>query len=285
MACILGAAYPQEMRSSAEITPANSDEEYVWNFDQIQIDNPNPMAFTRLIYLERIHTLRDTVTRLVRPGSRIADVGCAQGNLALLLGESGYRVDAYDLNPRFLEYSRKKWTSGEVRWRNANAFEIDERSEYDCVVLGEILEHVAHPDQLLAQALELIRPGGYLVATTPNGRFIRNPLPSFDEVIARGDHARLEAEQFGPGGEHHLFAYTVDELRGHIPAGADLISIAYLGSGLYNSHAQRLLNVRGIGSAYRSLASGVVRVPYLDRLLGSTVLLVIRRHGSTSPTR
>ena len=270
-------AYPQEMRSSAEITPANSDEAYVWNFDQIQIDNPNPNAFTRLIYLERIQTLQNTVVQLLGPGSRIADIGCAQGNLALLLGEAGYSVDAYDLNPRFLEYSKKKWTSGDVRWLDANAFEIAGNGEYDCVVLGEILEHVAHPDQLLAQALSLITPGGYLVATTPNGRFIRNPLPSYDEVIARCDEARLEAEQFGPGGEHHLFAYTVDELRGHVPVGADLLSISYLGSGLYNSHAQRLLNVRGIGSAYRSLASGVVRVPYLDRLLGSTVLLVIRR--------
>ena len=265
------------MRSSNAIIPRNEDEEYVWNFDQIQIDHPNPTAFTRLIYLERITTMINTVKDLVPFGARIADVGCAQGNLALLLAESGYQVDAYDLNSSFLEYSKRKWTSGEVEWRNANAFEIGEEETYDAVILGEILEHVAHPDQLLEQAMALVVPGGVIVATTPNGRFVRNPLPSYEEVIARGDAERLEAEQFGPGGEHHLFAYTVEEIRRHIPPEAELVSLRYLGSGLYNSHAQRLLDAGMLGAPYRALARRVVTIPFVDRALGSTLVLVLRR--------
>ncbi len=265
------------MRASSEITPRDEDEEYVWRFDQVQIDHPNPTAFTRLIYLERITTMIDTIKGLVPAGARIADVGCAQGNLALLLAESGYQVDAYDLNASFLEYSKRKWTSGEVAWINANAFEIGQEETYDAVILGEILEHVAHPDDLLTQALSLLVPGGIIVATTPNGRFVRNPLPSYEEVIARGDAERLEAEQFGPGGEHHLFAYTVDEIRQHIPVGAELVSLRYLGSGLYNSHAQRLLDAGVLGAPYRALARKVVTIPVLDRALGSTLVLVLRR--------
>jgi 2-polyprenyl-6-hydroxyphenyl methylase/3-demethylubiquinone-9 3-methyltransferase len=266
------------MRSSHDVTPSNTDEQYVWGFDQIQIDHRNPMAFTRLIYLERIMTMMNTVTSLLPVGSRVGDVGCAQGNLALLLGEAGYRVDAYDLNSRFLEYSKKKWTRGDVSWINENAFQIAERGCYDCVILGEILEHVAHPDQLLKEALSLLAPGGYIVATTPNGRYFRNPLPSYEEVIARGDAERLEAEQFGPGGEHHLFAYTIEEIRKHIPVGCELVSVGYLGSGLYNSHVQKILNSKVLGPMYKSLAARVVRVPLLDLRIGSTVMVVLKRH-------
>ena len=265
------------MRASDNVTPENADEQYVWAFDQIQIDHRNPMAFTRLIYLERIMTMMNTVRSLLPVGSRVADVGCAQGNLALLLGEAGYRVDAYDLNPRFLAYSKKKWTTGDVAWMNVNAFEIEERGCYDCVILGEILEHVAHPDQLLIEALSLVVPGGYIIATTPNGRFIRNPLPSYREVIAKGDRERLEAEQFGPGGEHHLFAYTIEEIQSHVPPESELVSIAYLGSGLYNSHAQKLLNAKILGPLYKAVAARVVKVPWLDRRIGSTVMVVLQR--------
>ena len=265
------------MRSSAEIVPENDDEAYVRGFDQIQIDNPDPNAFTRLLYLERIETIRKKIHELLPGSGRIADIGCAQANLALLLAEDGYEVDAFDLNERFLAYAKKKWERGVVRWHSANAFEIAEANSFDAVVLGEILEHVAHPDELLDQAVSLLRIGGIVVATTPNGRFIRDRLPSYAEVIARGDQARLEAEQFGPGGEHHLFAYTEDEMRAHVPTNARLLSIGYLGSGLYNSHVQSLLSNKTTGAAMRTLASSVTNVPVLRSRLGASMIMVLRR--------
>lgn len=43
-----------------------------------------------------------------------------------------------------------------------------ERGPFDVVIAGELIEHLPAPQQLLASARELLRPGGKLVITTPN---------------------------------------------------------------------------------------------------------------------
>jgi 2-polyprenyl-3-methyl-5-hydroxy-6-metoxy-1,4-benzoquinol methylase len=45
---------------------------------------------------------------------------------------------------------------------------ILERGPFDVVVAGEIIEHLAAPQQLLSTAEQVLRPGGKLVITTPN---------------------------------------------------------------------------------------------------------------------
>jgi 2-polyprenyl-6-hydroxyphenyl methylase/3-demethylubiquinone-9 3-methyltransferase len=267
------------MRSSTDIIPADPDETYVWGFDQLQVDNPHRTAFKRLGYLARMDRIVDTVARNVSHSARVADVGCAQGNVAIALAERGFHVWAYDLNPSFLAYARKKQERGDITWVQANAFEIGTPDFFDCVILAELVEHVAHPDQLIAHALGLLRIGGILVITTPNGKFIREKLPSYGEAIAEVGLPRMEREQFGPGGEHHLFAYTLRELLSHVPVTGLLDSVRFVGSGLYNSHAQWLLDGPLIGRAYCKIADLVTRVPVLRVRLGLTLMMVIRRVG------
>ena len=264
------------MRSSSEITPADDDERYVWAFDQREIDHPNPRAYTAIAYRRRLDEMLAVVRAHTPPGGSVADVGCAQGNLALLLAEQGYRVTAYDRNPSFLAYSRKKHERGDVEWLQGDFFAAADGREFDTVVLGEIVEHVAHPDELLARAAGRLAPGGVLVVTTPNGEFVRERLPSYAEVVARGELPRLEEQQFGPGGEHHLFAYTRQELVGHVPAGLTVVDAAYVGSALVNSHVQRLLDSRA-GTGYERVVAGLHRSGWVRRRLGATLVLVARR--------
>lgn len=213
----------------------------------------------------------------------MADVGCAQGNVALLLAEQGFVVDAFDLNISFLNYSRKKYEHGQISWIQGNIFDdisrLRSEDPYDAVILGEVVEHVAHPGTLIAKVIQLVKPGGVVVVTTPNGEYVRSRLPSYSEILRRGELARIEKEQFGLGGEHHLFAYSRAELLGDIPAGADLVSVKYLGSGLFNSHAQSILD-SPLGRIYASLASSVPAVPGLRRRLAQTLVLVIRRNAA-----
>jgi len=267
------------VKSSSTITPNDDDECYVWSFDQRDIDNPTPTAFTRLLYAERVKAILSLVTSLVPAAGRIADVGCAQGNVALLLAERGFVVDAFDLNASFLNYSRQKYETGQIRWLQGNIFDdsaLSKGTTYNAVILGEIVEHVAHPGDLIAKALDLVSPGGVVIVTTPNGEYVRSRLPSYGDIIRSGDLPRIEREQFGPGGEHHLFAYSRRELLADIPSTGSLVRITYLGSGLFNSHVQPLLD-SPVGGAYAALASFVPRVPGIRRKLAQTLVLVVRR--------
>ncbi len=265
------------MRSSKGIVPATPAEQYVWWFDQRDLDNDNARAFTRLVYLDRVNRIVQTIRRHVPADGTVADVGCAQGNLALWLAEAGFAVDAYDLNEGFLAYATKKYEFGDIRWHHGNAFDISAPGQFDAVILGELVEHVAHPDELLARAVDLVKVGGAVVVTTPNGRNLRERLPSYQEVVANGGLPRIEAEQFGPGGEHHLFAYTIDELSGHVPANASLVSVDYVGTVLFNSHVQRILDRPVLGDVYASSARAVSRLPGLRDRVGLSLVLVLRR--------
>jgi 2-polyprenyl-3-methyl-5-hydroxy-6-metoxy-1,4-benzoquinol methylase len=79
---------------------------------------------------------------------------------------------------------------------------------FDCALAGEVIEHVAFPDQLLKSVAENLKPGGICVLTTPNGEDYSSTLPTYRQVT---NIEELIPKQFHWG--DHLFLYTTDELR------------------------------------------------------------------------
>jgi SAM-dependent methyltransferase len=221
------------MKPAYEVVATCEEEEFLRRFDLREIDSRPPSFWTRK-YVARLNTVLSIIERSVPRGGTILDLGCAQGNLAILAGERGYRTVAIDLRPGFLTYARKKDDRSVVRWVVGDALTPPIRlASCDAVVLGELLEHVADPGRLLAAAVRLVKPGGILIATTPNGSCFRNAsLPSFSR--ASRDRAALEARQCGPSGEDHLFALRPRELVSLIPAEMELVDVAFVSSGLWN---------------------------------------------------
>lgn len=109
----------------------------------------------------RLARIIDIVTQL-RPRT-LLDVGCGRGFLldrfadAGLVGLTG--MDVYDdvVSDRF-SYAR-----GDVTQR----LPFDDAS-FECVVAGEIIEHVPDPDSLLREVRRVLVPGGTLIVSTPN---------------------------------------------------------------------------------------------------------------------
>lgn len=169
------------------------------------------------------HFLRiEEVLRLVEqfsPGQKVADLACAQGNFGLLLAEKGYEVTAVDIKKEFLDYAQKKYTHGKFKTTLANLMEFRGETPFDCVLAGEVIEHVAKPDQLLASAAANLKAGGILIVTTPNGNVFSANLPTFSQVK---DFDALIPMQFHWG--NHLFLYTLQELNNLFnSAGFDVI--------------------------------------------------------------
>jgi 2-polyprenyl-6-hydroxyphenyl methylase/3-demethylubiquinone-9 3-methyltransferase len=78
------------------------------------------------------------------------------------------------------------------------------------VIACEIIEHVAHPVEFLSQLRRFLTPGGHLLLTTPNGAYFRNKLQTYSEVK---DFTALEAGQFKPDADGHLFLITPPEME------------------------------------------------------------------------
>jgi 2-polyprenyl-3-methyl-5-hydroxy-6-metoxy-1,4-benzoquinol methylase len=157
-------------------------------------------------YVYAYQNRRDVTFRLIEEvlpkGSTILDVAAAQGNFTLSLAERGYRVTWNDLRHELEGYVRLKHEHGEVTFAPGNVFELGLGPEFDCVLITEIIEHVAHPDEFLRSVSSMVKPGGYIVMTTPNGAYFRNKLARFSECA---DPSIYEAVQFKPDSDAIYF--------------------------------------------------------------------------------
>ena len=114
-----------------------------------------------------LHWIAAARARLVPPaGSRdglLLDLACGAGLLAPHVAGRGYRHVGLDLSPTALPQAR---AHGVVPVRG-DVLRLPFADEVaDVVVAGEVLEHVAAPAVLVAEACRVLRPGGTLVLDT-----------------------------------------------------------------------------------------------------------------------
>jgi 2-polyprenyl-3-methyl-5-hydroxy-6-metoxy-1,4-benzoquinol methylase len=149
----------------------------------------------------------------LRP-SRVLEVAAGGGGLASTLVAHGAEVVANDLLTDALAAALREYRGGErVTVTGGSLFDLSPASlgTFDLVIACEVIEHVAHPGDLLARLATLLAPGGRLLVTTPNGAHFRNTLPTLREA---GDVAEMERRQFKPDADGHLFLLTPEELAG-----------------------------------------------------------------------
>lgn len=127
---------------------------------------------------------------------RVLDVGSGYGFFRKALAEAGFAHDGVEVSAHARQAAQRLFgldTFPGSLGDHARAWS----ARYDAVTLWDVLEHVAEPSELLAQAFECLVPGGTLAVKTPN---LRCP----------------EARVFGPHyhslKREHLVYFTPDSL-------------------------------------------------------------------------
>jgi 2-polyprenyl-3-methyl-5-hydroxy-6-metoxy-1,4-benzoquinol methylase len=134
-------------------------------------------------------------TRWVK-GRKVAELGCGHGLLTTILSESASEVDAYDVDAKALTYAEKIRLRYQLR--NVRFIQFDGNTtgapadSYDCIVSSDVLEHVRDPAGYLGEAKRILRPGGVLVLTTPNGL-----IANKDDVIVKL-HSKYHITEYFP---------------------------------------------------------------------------------------
>jgi 2-polyprenyl-6-hydroxyphenyl methylase/3-demethylubiquinone-9 3-methyltransferase len=105
-------------------------------------------------------------------GKRVVDVGCGGGILAESMAVRGARVLGIDLSVKPLRvaelHAREAGVSIDYREVSAEALAQEQPGEFDVVTCMEMLEHVPDPAQTVAACARLVRPGGWVFASTLN---------------------------------------------------------------------------------------------------------------------
>lgn len=136
---------------------------------------------------------------------RILDVGCGAGAFGRLLKERGAEeVIGIELEERACAIAREILDDalcGDIE-RMELPFEYE---HFDCVVFGDVLEHLTDPAATLRNLARFLVPEGAVVASIPNARFCQ-----VVQMLAEG---RWKYEDAGILDRTHLRFFTAVEMR------------------------------------------------------------------------
>ena len=108
-------------------------------------------------------------------GETILDVGCSQGLVSILLAREGKQVTGIDVLEDAINYAKEQLEQEEAPTRkhleliHDNFVSHTFDTTFDCVIMGEILEHLSDPERFIEKAVTLLNPGGKLIITVPFG--------------------------------------------------------------------------------------------------------------------
>ena len=170
---------------------------------------------------ERYAFVRGLLTEAFPPPADLVELGAAPGAQCIALARDGYRVTAVDLGEAAEEWgdessglmaSAFERTGVElVLWDlDARPYPFEDQS-FDVALLTEVLEHLReYPLQSLAEVQRILRPGGFLILTTPNSASPQNRLRL---MFGKSVHTPLVDWMFGLPHARHAREYTAAELR------------------------------------------------------------------------
>jgi 2-polyprenyl-3-methyl-5-hydroxy-6-metoxy-1,4-benzoquinol methylase len=130
--------------------------------------HPFPTRYNAVL-TARYHVLLDAIDPQAR---QVLDVGCGDGTLTFALTHRSQRVCGIDdaLLPLRLadrEFARRR-PSPHPLLAQADARQLPfADGAFDCVVLADVLEHIAEPDVVLREAHRILRTRGQILLTTP----------------------------------------------------------------------------------------------------------------------
>src|SRR6201981_2378381 len=118
----------------------------------------------KLRWARRIRML----SRHLRPGMSVLELGCGTGYFTRELARSRADVVAIDVSPELLEIAKANHSAPNVRYEIQNAYELNyPDAVFDSVVGSSVLHHL-EIEESLREIYRVLKPGGTIYFTEPN---------------------------------------------------------------------------------------------------------------------
>ena len=125
--------------------------------------------------------------RMEKTSLSILDYGCGTGDhVTYPLACRGHRVLGVDFHEASIEEASRRYRLPNLSFQTSEMDElVEQKRHFDLVVCSEVLEHVHEPLQFLNTIGLVLRPGGSLIITTPNGYGSFEWLTSLQQALDR----------------------------------------------------------------------------------------------------
>ncbi|MDX1462869.1 MAG: class I SAM-dependent methyltransferase [Marinirhabdus sp.] len=131
---------------------------------------------------------------------RTIDLGCGDGRFIAFIGEFT-PAEGIELSEEAVRLAKEAYPHTQFHQGNVLEFPF-EKEAYDLVISQEVIEHIEEQPKYIAVAADVLKPGGYLILTTPNkkvfdhmegGNWSNQPI---EKVLTPTELKRLVAERF-----------------------------------------------------------------------------------------
>jgi 2-polyprenyl-3-methyl-5-hydroxy-6-metoxy-1,4-benzoquinol methylase len=212
----------------------------------------------KAFWLSRTRTQRQHLyLRDVAPG-RVLDVGCGSGILLKRLQARGWQATGQEFDPAAAaaaaRYAGCRVVCGPLH-------EVDlPGKHFDAITLSHVIEHVAEPMAFLSHCANLLRPGGMLVAVTPN-------VASLGHALYGQDWRGLEAPR-------HFQIFTAQALSSVAQKAGLRVQQAFTTSAFagYIAHESLALRARRLAGAAQTPLGGQAWRQAMAFKLASTLM-------------
>ena len=102
------------------------------------------------------------------PGGKLLDIGCGISPLCLdATTWNDSEIWGMDFSEKIISILKEKYPNINYVVGEFNKMPFEDEY-FDCVILGEIIEHVEHPKRVIEEAFRVLKKGGWFALSTPN---------------------------------------------------------------------------------------------------------------------
>jgi len=165
-------------------------------------------------------------------GKRVLEVGCSTGYFSRVMVEQNCVVTGIEVDPEAAERARSYCEKVHVLDLNAGDWiKSLPKGAFDVVLLGDVLEHLVDPWNVLRQAAEVLDTGGSLVISLPN---VVHWMTRLEILLGRFNY-----QPWGTLDHTHLRFFTVKTARSLIEsAGYRIVRFHPVFGGRLSGHAR-----------------------------------------------
>ena len=161
----------------------------------------------------------------------VLDCACGIGWGSCLIANGGAKsVTGIDLCSIAIESAKEFYSSSNLKFVLGTSNDFDETTKFDVITSFETLEHVDDPINFLKSLKKVLKPGGVLLLSTPNGHCLKH------------DHTK-------PYNQYHVEEYTKEELIKLLEQSGWILK-KYMGQKHMRANSKEVSNYRNFTKNY-----------------------------------
>lgn len=125
---------------------------------------------------------RFNCTAEIIEGPNVLEMACGNGDMSLVIAKKGINLHGIDIKENGIQWAIKSAAAQGLS--DTTHFEVGDAANtgfpndyFDSVIIPELIEHIKDPHRIIAEALRVVKPGGLILVSVPDG-----PDPNPDHI-------------------------------------------------------------------------------------------------------